>query len=155
MSKEVMTRRAADNVYLHKDFHGALSLAIDYLDRSYGEDAVRDYLRRFTRSYYTDVTEQIVERGLIALKEHFERIYEIEGGSVSISLDEDELSIEVNECPAISHMRERGFPISRLFVETTRTVNAALVEGTLFEYELLEYDAATGRSRERFRRRAR
>jgi hypothetical protein len=154
MPKQAMTRRASDNVYLHKDFHGALSLAIDYLDSNYGEAAVRAYLRRFTRSYYADLTKQLCDRGLIALKEHFERIYEIEGGSASIRLSEDALSIEVDECPAVRHMRERGFPISSLFVETTRTVNAALCEGTPFEYELLEYDPDTGRSRERFRGRS-
>lgn len=156
MPKQVMTRRASDNQYLHKDFHGALSLAIDYLDRNYGEAAVRAYLRQFTRSYYAGLTKQLSERGLIALAEHFERVYEIEGGSASIRLSEsgDELSIEVDECPAVSHMRERGFVIARLFVETTRTVNATLCKGTPFEYELLEYDPETGRSREVFRRRA-
>jgi hypothetical protein len=154
MTRQVMTRRASDNQYLHKDFHGALSLAIDYFDRNYGEEAVRAYLRQFTRSYYAGLTDQLSERGLIALAEHFARIYEIEGASASIRLSEsgDELSVDVSECPAVRHMRERGFPISRLFVETMRTVNAALCEGTPFEYELLEYDPDTGRSRERLRR---
>jgi len=49
MPKEAMTRRASDNVYLHKDFHGALSIAIDYLDRNYGEAACT-ILVRSTRS---------------------------------------------------------------------------------------------------------
>ena len=154
MPKRVMTRRASDNKYLHKDFHGALSLAIDYLDRNYGEQAVRSYLRQFARSYYSELTRQIVERGLIALAKHFQRIYEIEGGSASIRLSDtgNELFVEVEQCPAVAHMRRRGFKIASLFVETTRTVNAALCEGTPFEYELLEYDPETGRSVERFQR---
>ena len=41
MAKEVMRRQASDNPYLHRDFHGALSAGIEYLDRHYGEDAVR------------------------------------------------------------------------------------------------------------------
>jgi hypothetical protein len=156
MPRHVMTRRASDNRYLHKDFHGALSLAIDYLDRNYGEEAVRSYLRQFTRCYYSELKESIAERGLVALAEHFAGVYGIEGGSASIRLSEsgDELSIEVDECPAVAHMRRRGFKIARLFVETTRTVNAALCEGTPFEYDLLEYDPETGRSRERFSRKA-
>ena len=52
MSKQVMERRAFDNEYLHKDFHGALSAGIEYLHSHYGPQAVRDYLgqlqKRFT-----------------------------------------------------------------------------------------------------------
>ncbi|MFH0796159.1 MAG: hypothetical protein V2A65_03775 [Candidatus Omnitrophota bacterium] len=36
MTKETMSRKASDNIYLHKDFHGALSAGIEYLDRHYG-----------------------------------------------------------------------------------------------------------------------
>ena len=47
-----MRRTASDNVYLHKDFHGALSAGIEYLHQRYGEDAVREYLRRFTLAFH-------------------------------------------------------------------------------------------------------
>jgi len=51
-------------------------------------------------------------------------------------------------------MRSRGEDVSPLFVETTRTVNEALCDGTPFAAELLAYDPATGRSIQRFRRRS-
>ena len=76
MAKEIMDRRASDNVYLHRDFHGALSTGIDYLHERFGEEAVREYLRRFTRSYYAPLRERVKEEGLTALKRHFERLYE-------------------------------------------------------------------------------
>ena len=47
MSKQVMDRRACDNEYLHKDFHGALSGGIAYLQKHYGPQAVCDYLGQF------------------------------------------------------------------------------------------------------------
>ena len=34
--REVIRRNAADNVYLHKDFHGALSTGLAYLEQRYG-----------------------------------------------------------------------------------------------------------------------
>jgi len=153
MAKEVMRRRASDNVYLHKDFHGALSAGIEYLHEHYGEQAVRDYLRQFTLAFYAPLREQLRERGLVALKEHFERIYELEGGEVEMTLSPDELTIHVAACPAVMHMREHGYPIARLFFETTRTVNETLCEGTPFAAELVEYDEQTGRSLQRFFRR--
>jgi hypothetical protein len=148
-----MDRRAADNPYLHKDFHGALSAGIQYLHEHYGEEAVRDYLWEFTTTYYAPVTVALRERGLEALREHFECIYDIEGADVEISLADEELTLRVPACPAVTHMREHGYPVAELFVETDRTVHAALCSGTPFAAELLEYDPATGRSLTRFYRR--
>ena len=42
MAQESIRRNATDNVYLHKDFHGALSTGIAYLEQRYGAEAVRD-----------------------------------------------------------------------------------------------------------------
>ena len=44
MTKQTMHRTAGDNAYLHQDFHGALSVGIDYVHDHYGEQAVRDYI---------------------------------------------------------------------------------------------------------------
>ena len=153
MTKEIMDRQASDNEYLHKDFHGALSVGIEYLHEHYGADAVRDYLHQFTITYYAPLIGRLKEEGLSALKEHFEKIYEIEGWGIEISFSEDELVISVKTCPAVMHMRARGYPVARLFRETTRIVNEALCEWTLFSADLVEYDERTGRSVQRFYRR--
>ena len=153
MTKETITRRAADNVYLHKDFHGALSVGLDYLENNYGEREVCEFLHRFATTFYAPLTEAVNRRGLIALKEHFAKLYDIEGGKVRITLSEDELSIEVDACPAVAHMRAHGYTVARLFGETTRTVNEAICESTPFAAELVEYDEQTGRGIQRFYRR--
>ena len=49
-------------------------------------------------------------------------------------------------------MRPRGYPVARLFRETTATVDRAICHQTPFAAELLEYDDATGRSVQRFYR---
>ena len=153
MPREVIRRKASDNPYLHKDFHGALSAGIEYLHLRLGPQAVRDYLRQFALAFYKPLTEAVRDRGLVALKEHFERIYRLEGAAASLRLSEDELIVEVPRCPAVTHMREHGYPVARLFRETTRTVNEALCEGTPYAAELLHYDEQDGRSVQRFFRR--
>jgi len=153
MAKEVMKREASDNVYLHKDFHGALSAGIDYMEQHYGAEAVREYLREFTVTFYAPLIEEVKKRGLAALKEHFEKIYKIEGGEIEITCSEDELVLKVKACPAVKHMREHGYPVAGLFHETTKTVNEALCEDTPFAAELVEYDKQTGQSVQRFYRR--
>jgi hypothetical protein len=153
MAKEVMRRTAADNLYLHKDFHGALSTGIEYLHEHYGADAVRDYLRRFASTYYAPLSAALRERGLIAMKEYLEHMYEIEGGDISLAWSDDELMLEVAACPAVAHMREHGYRVARLWSETTRAIYEAICEGTPFAVEVVEYDDATGRARVRFCRR--
>lgn len=154
MARQIMRREASDNAYLHQDFHGALSAGIEYLHTTCGEEAVREYLHQFARSFYAPLTAALATRGLVALEEHFSRVYELEGGSIRVDRSEDELRIEVEACPAVMHMREHGYPVARLFRETTKTVNQAICEGTPFEAELVEYDEGTGRSVQRFFRKA-
>lgn len=153
MAKEVIRRTARDNVYLHKDFHGALSAGIEYLDRTFGEEAVREYLRQFAVSYYAPLIEAVRERGLVALRDHFAKVYQNEDAEVRMRLTNDELFIELDACPAVTHMRQHGYAVARLFHETTRTVNEALCESTPFAAELLGYDHQTGRSVQHFYRR--
>ena len=153
MPKLTMTRRAADNAYCHPDFHGALSLALDYLEKTYGAEAVRDYLRRFTLSYYAPLREALRERGLAALAEHFRAVYAQEGGEAEIICSEETLVIKVCACPAVRHLRARGYPIARLWGETTRTVNETLCEGTPYLAEFLAYNPETGAAIQLFRRR--
>jgi hypothetical protein len=150
--KQVMTRHAAENVYLHRDFHGALSCGIEYLHRHFGAAAVRQYLREFTLAYYAPLRAELKQRGLVALEAHFERLYRIEGGDAQIELESDTLTIRVNRCPAVTHMREHGYEVAELFHETTRTVNEALCAGTPFCAELLDYEPRTGAGIQRFRR---
>ncbi len=155
MPVEVMRRSASDNQYLHKDFHGALSNGIEYLHDRFGESAVREYLREFTRTYFSPLIAEMRSRGLSAVADHFKQVYEIEGAQVEISLSDEQMVLRVPYCPAVRHMRENGYRVARLFHETTKTVNEALVEGSDYEAELLEYDEETGRSVQRFARRQR
>lgn len=153
--RRVMRRRAADNVYLHRDFHGALNQALVYLERQFGAGAVRDYLRQFARNFYAPLTAAIAGRGLGALREHLEGVYRTEGAAVAVSCSADELVLRVAACPAVGRIREMGLAVSPQFIETTRTVNAAICEGTPFAFELVEYDEETGRRVERYFRRPR
>lgn len=153
MPKETMHRTASDNTYFHQDFHGALSASIDYLHDTYGEEAVRQYLWQFAKSFYAPLTSALNSHGLAAIKEHFSRIYAQEGGTARFDLSENELRIEVDTCPAVTHMRHQGYPVAKLFRETTGTVNRAICDGTPFAAELVKYEEESGRSIQRFYRR--
>jgi hypothetical protein len=160
MTKRIMDRSAADNVYLHKDFHGALNQALIYVERVFGEAAVKEYLRQFAGAFYAPLSRAMAERGLDALKEYLMKTYAEEGAEIRIDMRPEqgeaaELVLSVPDCPAVSHIKKMGLKLSPLFSETSRTVNEAICAGTPYEAELLEYEPATGRSVQRFRRIAR
>jgi hypothetical protein len=153
MEKRIMRRTAADNTYRHPDFHGALSNGIEYLERTYGPEAVREYLWQFSNAFYAPLKQRIAERGLDALREYLEDLYGAEGGRIHVRAIDDGLHVEVESSPDVMHMRSAGYHVARLFREVTSTVNEAICAGTPFKAELLEYDEQTGRSVQRFTRR--
>jgi len=95
MAKEIITRKASDNEYLHKDFHIALNYGIDYLHKKFGEGSVIEYLKQFANSFYSPLKRSLREKGLIAVKEHYEEIYKIEGAEFNMKFSQDELIINL------------------------------------------------------------
>ena len=155
MPRQSMTRHAADNVYLHRDFHAALNLGIRYLRERFGPDAVTDFVRAFARSYYAPLRERLQAGDLGDLAEHLRRIYAAEEAEAQIECTEDELLVRVPACPAVTQIRSLGQEPDVAFVETTRTLNEALCADSPFAAELLGYDPETGAGTQRFYRRDR
>ncbi len=149
---EKMVRKASDNKYFHRDFHIGLNLGIDYIAEIYGDDAVIDYLEEYTRVFHKPLTQAIKIQGLAAIEDYFTKLYELEEASEVISFvrNEDELIIDITECPVIKYIKGQGKEISHMFIETTNTVNRTMVEGTPFAFEMLSFDTQTGKSRQRF-----
>ena len=153
MPRQVMDRRASENEYLHRDFHGALSSALIYLEDRFGPEAVNEYLAGFARNFYEPLREQLRSEGLPAVAERLRHVYAEEGAQVRIELAKDELVARVDTCPAVAHMRKQGYEVSPLWHETLNAVNEAICEGSDYAFELLEYEPSTGASVCRFFRR--
>jgi len=152
--KQIITRKAADNAYFHKDFHIALNYAIDYLHENFGEEAVREYLAQFADAWFSPLKLSLSKEGLIAVKNHYEEIYRIEQAEFTISFPGDELIIRLVASPAVMHIQDKGHEVSPLFYETVATVNAEICRDTPFACELLDYYSENGGYRLRFFRRA-
>jgi len=153
MAKLTLRITPKDNVYLPLEFHGEFSGQLDYIEKKFGPDAVGEYLRDFARSFYAPVKEQLLECGLIALKERFEKIYRHERADFSIDFAEDEMTVKVEACPGVTFMRKNKLVVSALWNETYQRTYETICQGTPFAGELLEYDEQTGRSVMRFWRR--
>ncbi len=150
MSVKTMERKQSDNRYLHKDFHIALNLMMNYILENYGHDALISYLRQFSLTYHSPLRQRMLKGDLEALAVYFMDVYKNEDWPVSIELAGNRMEIKQDACPAISYIRKKGGEPCVLYRETYNTVYSSLCEKTPFEYRLEYYDDITGACRQSF-----
>jgi|GEM_PF-333834 len=152
MPIHTMTRNAADNAYFHRDFHGIFSLGIDYLHERYGVGAVVDYLRRFALHFYSPLIEILREKALDAVAEAFMKTYRDENALELLRFErnDNEMRIYVDQCPAVTYMRENGAIPSRYFSLTSSVLWETVCQAAGLGYRMLSYDPATGRAEHLF-----
>ena len=105
---------------IHKDFHGAFSTSLEYLRNNFGQQVMEDYLGRIAKNVYRPLIKKLKRKGLKALEEHWREIFDLEKGKYSISYKDNQLILEVKECPAVFHILKRGYQLSPSFCESTR-----------------------------------
>ena len=154
MTRKSITRKASDNRYYHPDFHIALNQALDYILKNMGRGAVREYLARFARSHYASLKGELFSIGLPAIRQHYEKIFEIEKANYDIQASSSgELHIRLSGSPAVKHIRDGGYRVSDAYRETIPTVNQEICCHTDFGCELVEYNEENGAYHLRFYKR--
>lgn len=153
---EIMDRRAAQNEYLHRQFHNGVDQAVSYLGSHFGEASVIDYLQTFARHFYHNLENQIRENGLSAMKAHLERIYALEHASdvLSVQLSDQSLQVQISRCPAVTYMRRVSHIPSPWYGLTTRIVMETIAADTGYTFTMDAYDEETGAASYAFHRSA-
>lgn len=114
----------------HKDFHGAISCAFQFLEDRYGKEILTKFLKRVGKNCYKNLINDINKNGLLALEKYWKRIFTLEEGEFEINLNEDSIILEVKRCPALSHLKEAGYHIYNDFCLQTVVINSAIAEET-------------------------
>ncbi len=149
-SVKTMERKASDNKYLHRDFHIALNLMMNYILDNFGEEALKEYLEQYSGAFHKLLNPRLKGGDKELLADYFREKYRSEEWPVRISVSEDTVMIEQEACPGMAAILARGEKPCRLYVETYSTVYKSLCEGTPFEYSLDYFDIDTGACRQRF-----
>ncbi len=134
---------------VHKDFHGALSYGIQYLVEHYGVEGMARYFDGLADTVYAPLVEALKAQGTSAIQEHFEAIFNLEGGEFTFREENGQLVFEVTKCPAIAHMKEQGYAIAPHFCEHTRIVNEAVCKRAGY-CSSVNYDQEAGQCVQRF-----
>ena len=149
MPKKTVDRKASDNTYMHKDFHGALCYAIKYLEDHFGDDAVTEYLRQVATTCFAPLTEKLKAEGLKALEDHWRDIFTKEGGEFLICYEEGKLVLDVAQCPAILHLKEKNMLYTDRYCQTTAVVNETVCAEAGYRCSC-EYEPGKGRCVQKF-----
>ena len=141
-----MERRAADNKYLHRDFHVTADIGIAYVGEHFDDGGVKEYLTRYAESFYKKLAEEVRESGVIKIKEYLYKIFSAEERADYISFESNggSLTVKIKKCPAIEAMRELSHTPSRWYAETTKTVYPVLAEMAGIGFKLVSYDSESG-----------
>lgn len=149
---KIMSRKASDNKYLHKDFHLSMNLLLDYIYKKFGKEELIRYLEQYTVAYHQPLKEQMKAGNMNALTAYFTDIYGKEEWPVAIKQEKNYVVIEQHACPGISYIRKKGGNPCSLYIETYKTVYSILCKDTPFEYFLEYFDQETGACKQIFKR---
>ena len=127
--------RYQENNELHRDFHGTTNTTLDYIANNYGVDALREILRTTGRDVYKSIREKLAKGDASELLEHLNWFYFREGAKYKLTVQPDEIQLEVIECPAIRHLKKLGLAVSPHCCLQTSEVNAGMCENTQWETE--------------------
>ena len=144
MGKEIMDRRTADNVYLHRDFHISFKMALDYCHELYADKGVEEYLRTFSASFFKPLKDDIKSKGLEPLQKYFKGIYAVEEAEVETELKDNVLTVKISSCPAVVYLVENGHSIPPYYDGTTMVVYEEICRGTGIRVTFDHYNRSTG-----------
>lgn len=134
---------------VHKDFHGALSYGLQFVEEEYGEDGLRSFLAGLADTVFKPLAGDLRTRGLAALRDHWHEIFTLEEADFDLKMEGEALVLTVNRCPAVCHMQEHGYAVAEHFCDHTRIVNEAVCDAAGYACAV-EYDQDAGRCVQRF-----
>ena len=139
MAKLVMERKMGDNVYLHKDFHVSMDIALEYIDKKYGKNGVAEYLSNYVDSYHKDLIAEIEQKGFEPFRLYLQKVFTAEGCIDDLYIVEDKNSLHVMINKGFYVYKKSGY--SRLVLEI---VYGRIIQKSGCRFELVSFNDMTG-----------
>ena len=128
--------RYQENNELHMDFHGTTNTTLNYITENYGVEALKMILRKTGREVYKSIHDKLAKGDASELIEHLNWFFNREKGRYNLSVSQNEIVLEVLECPAIRHLRKLGLEPSEHVCLQTECVNEGMCDGTPWKSSL-------------------
>ena len=118
---------------LHKDFHGSMNAAVEYVGSRYGREGLRAVFKATAQRVYRSIYEGLLRGDWGELVAHWRYFMNREGADYALTVTAEALVLTVKTCPAVSHLHKLGLGPSEFFCDQTALLNEAWCEGTPFE----------------------
>jgi hypothetical protein len=118
---------------LHKDFHGSMNTAVEYVGSRYGREGLRVVFGKTAQRVYRSIYEGLKRGDWNELVEHWRYFMDREGANYTLSITNEAVVMTVKICPAVAHLRKLGMTPSKFFCDQTVLLNEVWCEGTPFE----------------------
>ncbi|OGV51193.1 MAG: hypothetical protein A2X49_15475 [Lentisphaerae bacterium GWF2_52_8] len=126
--------RYRENGELHLDFHGASYVTIKFILERFGNDALRQVLKKMAKEVYYSIYERLKKGDTSELIEHWQHFLSREKGDFELHKHDDgTIELELRECPAVRQLKVLGLPFDPNFCLQTQLLNEAWSEDTPFE----------------------
>ena len=130
------------------DFYFAVNATARHLHDRYGMETLIDYWQSLGREYYAARVAQWRAGGLRAIADDWRDYFLREpGGDVNVELDEDQVVLKIDVCPAIRHLRESGREIVPYFCDHCDHTCGAMAAAAGYQFQRT---GGQGRCEQRF-----
>jgi len=130
------------------DFYFAINATFRFILKQLGHDGLRQYWTDLGARYFAPVTARWKADGLAAVAEYLRAFFAAEpGAQVEVRQSPNEVTVEVNVCPAIRHLRAHGREIVPCFCDHCQVIGNAMAAPAGLR---LEIEGGNGSCRQRF-----
>jgi hypothetical protein len=111
------------------DFYTAINATFRFIEQRHGMEGLRRYWRELGTDYYRPVTERWQEGGMKAVADYWTAFFKAEpGAEAKVSASEKDVTVDVQRCPVIAHLRKANREIVSYFCQHCYYVSAAMGE---------------------------
>ena len=145
---ETLEIRSSDREYFHPDFHSSLNMGIHYMGSVHGMEHLRRYLERYTINVYKKTIEEAKKDPLGAIEERIRQTYALEKKSEVLTVENDgkTLTVKIEYCPAVAHLKKTGRDVTPFFRYSTEIVMETLAREAGVRFSMDFYDEESGKA---------
>ena len=108
------------------DFNFAINATFRFIEKQLGRDGLRRYWQELGTTYYAPVTSAWKHGGLPAIADYWRAFFDAEpGAEVQVDVTPDRVTLNVQVCPAIKHLRADAREIVPCFCQHCYYVSEA------------------------------
>jgi hypothetical protein len=130
-------------------FYSMYNWMFAYMDREFGRDLLEEYWEHIGREYYSNLIDEIKNKGIVALEDYYKDALEGEetSGEVEVIGNKDMFKIRIKNCKAIEWLKKLEkdkdamyhMPYFKDYCDHCRVINETIAKNSGLKF-VIDYD---------------